>query len=155
MIGPITSGTTSTGSSAGVGSLTSKDFLQLMVAQLQYQDPMSPMDASALMQQTSSLTNVQTMQDMSALLQEVLGMQEASTATNLLGQNVTATDPKGHSVSGVVSDITYTPTGPTLNVGGTEVPISEVSKASLAGAATTAPTTAPTTASAAGNGTQP
>jgi flagellar basal-body rod modification protein FlgD len=147
LIGPITSGTTSGQDSAGVGSLTSQNFLQLMVAQLQYQDPMSPMDASALMQQTSSLTDVQTMQDMSSLLQSVLGMQEASTATSMLGQNVTATDAKGNPVSGVVSNVSYTATGPTLDVGGTEVPISEISTASLASAAAA-------TTSATGNGTQ-
>jgi flagellar basal-body rod modification protein FlgD len=129
LIGPVTSGTSSTQSPSAVGSLSSNDFLKLMVAQLQYQDPMQPMDASALMQQTSSLTSVQTLQSMSSLEQECLGMQEAATATGLLGKQVTATDSSGNTLSGVVSDVSYTASGPTLNVGGTEVPIADISQA--------------------------
>jgi flagellar basal-body rod modification protein FlgD len=107
-------------------------FLNLMIAQLKYQNPFQPMDASAMMQQTSSLTSVQTLQGLSALQKEILGMQEASTATGFIGKQVTATDATGATLSGVVSGVTYTATGPLLKVAGNDVPIADITQASNA-----------------------
>lgn len=134
MIGPV-SGSAPSAQASGVGLLSSGNFLQLMVAQLQYQDPFQPMDASAMMQQTSSLTSVQTLQEVSALQQEILGMQEASTATGLIGKQVTGADSSGNAVSGVVSAVNYTAQGPTLKVGGIDVPLASISQASNPSAA--------------------
>jgi len=41
--------------------LSSQAFLQLLVAQLQYQDPSKPVDTSSFMNETATLTQVQTM----------------------------------------------------------------------------------------------
>lgn len=148
MIGATSSagGTGATGSASGVGTLSSGDFLKLMIAQLQYQDPFQPMDTSAMMQQTSSLTSVQTLQEMSALQSELLGMQQASTATSLIGKQVSAVDTSGATLSGVVSGVSYTATGPRLQIGNQEVPLGQV-------AAATNPTTSPATTATPGNGT--
>jgi flagellar basal-body rod modification protein FlgD len=112
--------------------MNANSFLNLMIAQLKYQNPFQPMDASAMMQQTSSLTSVQTLQDLSALQKEILGMQEAATATGFIGKQVTATDASGATLTGVVSGVTYTATGPTLKVAGTDVPIADITQASNA-----------------------
>jgi flagellar basal-body rod modification protein FlgD len=150
MIGAVGSagGTGAPGSTGtGVGTLSSGDFLKLMIAQLQYQDPFQPMDTSAMMQQTSSLTSVQTLQEMSALQSELLGMQQANTATSLIGKQVTAVDTSGATLSGVVSGVSYTATGPQLQIGTQEVPLGQVSAA-------TNPTQTPAaTTSSPGNGT--
>jgi flagellar basal-body rod modification protein FlgD len=132
MIGPI-SGSSGTGTQqSSVGGLSSQNFLDLMIAQLKYQDPFKPMDAASMMQQTSSLTSVQTLQDVSALQKEILGMQEAATATGLLGKQVSATDASGNVNSGVVSAVSYTAQGPMLKVAGVDVPIANVTEATTA-----------------------
>jgi flagellar basal-body rod modification protein FlgD len=132
MIGPVSGSSTSAQPTTGIGGMDGNSFLNLMIAQLKYQNPFQPMDASAMMQQTSSLTSVQTLQDLSALQKEILGMQEASTATGFIGKQVTATDATGATQSGVVSGVTYTATGPLLKVAGTDVPIADITQASNA-----------------------
>jgi flagellar basal-body rod modification protein FlgD len=132
MIGPVDGSSASSPQPSAIGALDGNAFLQLMIAQLKYQNPFQPMDATGMMQQTSALTSVQTLQNMSALQKEMLGMQEAATASGFIGKQVTATDPSGSSVTGVVGSVTYTATGPTLNVGGTDVPIADVTQASNA-----------------------
>jgi flagellar basal-body rod modification protein FlgD len=88
------------------------------------------MDTSAMMQQTSSLTSVQVLQNLSSLQKDMLGLQEAATASGFIGKQVTATDASGASVTGVVDKVTYTGSGPLLSVGGTDVPVGDVAEAS-------------------------
>ncbi|HEY2666958.1 MAG TPA: flagellar hook capping FlgD N-terminal domain-containing protein [Actinomycetota bacterium] len=131
MIGPV-DGNSSSPQPSAIGALDGNAFLKLMIAQLQYQNPFQPMDTTAMMQQTSALTSVQTLQDVSALQKAILGMQEAATANGFLGRQVTATDASGATLTGLVRDVTYTAQGPLLNVGGTDVPIADITQASNA-----------------------
>ena len=89
------SGSTSTSSSA---SADSDMFMKLMIAQLQNQDPSSPADTTDFMQQISSMSTVEsinnlnaTMEDMSASL---LSSQAALQASSLIGQDVYAKTDK-------------------------------------------------------------
>jgi flagellar basal-body rod modification protein FlgD len=132
MIGPVDGNLAGSPQPSAIGALDGNAFLKLMIAQLQYQNPFQPMDTTAMMQQTSALTSVQTLQDMSALQKTMLGMQEAATANGFIGKQVTATDASGSTLTGVVSNVTYTATGPLLNVGGTEVPIEDITQAANA-----------------------
>jgi flagellar hook assembly protein FlgD len=129
MIGPVDGNLAGSPQPSAIGALDGNAFLKLMIAQLQYQNPFQPMDTTAMMQQTSALTSVQTLQDMSALQKTMLGMQEAATANGFIGKQVTATDASGSTLTGVVGNVTYTATGPLLNVGGTEVPIEDITQA--------------------------
>ena len=133
MIGPVDGNSASSPPQpSAIGALDGNAFLKLMIAQLQYQNPFQPMDTTAMMQQTSALTSVQTLQDMSALQKAMLGMQEAATANGFIGRQVTATDASGSTLTGVVSNVTYTATGPLLKVGGTDVPMADITRASNA-----------------------
>ena len=132
MIGPVDGNSASSPQPSALGALDGNAFLKLMIAQLQYQNPFQPMDTTAMMQQTSALTSVQTLQDLSALQKTMLGMQEAATANGFIGKQVTATDASGATLTGVVGNVTYTATGPLLNVGGTDVPIADITQASNA-----------------------
>jgi hypothetical protein len=57
-------------------------------------------------------------------------MQEAATATGFIGKQVTGTDAAGAILTGVVSNVTFTATGPLLKVAGTDVPIAAITQAS-------------------------
>ena len=132
MIGPVDGNSASSPQPSALGALDGNAFLKLMIAQLKYQNPFQPMDATAMMQQTSALTSVQTLQDMSALQKTMLGMQEAATANGFIGKQVTATDASGSTLTGIVGNVTYTATGPLLKVGGTDVPMADITQASNA-----------------------
>ena len=59
--------TTTTQSASNSGNKLGKDaFLQILVSQLKYQDPMSPMKADEMLSQLSQLTQVEQLTNMTA-----------------------------------------------------------------------------------------
>lgn len=55
----VTNSSNTTTSSTGQSSLSSTDFMTLLLAELQYQDPTSPTDTSTILTQTSELSSLQ------------------------------------------------------------------------------------------------
>lgn len=102
-------------------SLGKDEFLKILVAQLQNQDPTQPMndtDFIAQMAQFSALEQMQQMTSMFAFNQ----------AYSLIGKNVTATitndDGTQSAITGVVSGVVTYNNEPYLNIGGQYVPAS-------------------------------
>jgi flagellar basal-body rod modification protein FlgD len=127
--GAIT-GTGSTGSSATTNAV-SKDFdkdtfLKLLVAQLKYQDPTSPTDATQFMSQTAQFTVVEKLDALSALDQKVLDATRAQSAASLIGRQVTYTDYSGTSRTGTVTGTSFGSQNPTLTIDGTQVAMDAV-----------------------------
>ncbi|MCL8027693.1 flagellar hook assembly protein FlgD [Nocardioides bruguierae] len=119
-------------------------FLNLMVAQLRYQDPMNPADTADFMAQNAQFSALEAMQQVAELTSQVLGAQMAFGASGLVGRQVTYVDPDGNAVTGLVGSVNFDVTGPTLDVDGTSVPLSAVSNVtapSPAAPAATAPAT--------------
>src|SRR6185437_4705515 len=117
-----------TATSAGQQSnlLDPQAFLQLLVAQLQYQDPSNPVDTSSFMTQTATLSQVQTMTSMSSTLTALVSAQQAQSATAMIGKQITYADSSGVQVHGVVTSASLLASGATLQVGSTSVPLSSV-----------------------------
>lgn len=125
-VGTGATGTAQQPGPSGLGSLTSQDFLQLLVAQISNQDPLSPVSSSQFMSQTAELS---TLEQITALEQEtaqVLAAQQLTTAVAAIGHTVTGTAPNGQAVSGAVTGVQDTPTGPLLDVGGSQMPLSDI-----------------------------
>ena len=120
------SGSSSTGAGLGANGINANTFLQLLVAQLKYQDPNSPVDSTQFLQQTASFEEVQELGALQTSLSSMVTSQQAGAATSMLGQQVTGSDQSGNPVTGVVSGIQLTSTGPLLNVGNSTVPFSSV-----------------------------
>ena len=118
-------GTTQT-TGQGLGALDSQAFLQLMVAQLRFQNPLQPSDPSAMMQQTATFSQVETMQELAKVQRQLLGLQQVSLATQLVGTEVEAGDAGGETVQGVVRGVRFTAQGPALQVGDEEVALNAV-----------------------------
>jgi flagellar basal-body rod modification protein FlgD len=112
--------------------LNPQAFLQLLVAQLQYQDPSNPVDTSSFMNQTAMLSQVQTMTSMSSTLTSLVSAQQTQAATGLIGKQITYADPTGVQTSGVVTSASLSATGATVHVGNTTVPLSSVLEVSAA-----------------------
>ena len=131
MIGDISSAAAAsaanTASAAGgLGSLGGEAFLNLMVAQLRYQNPMAPSDPSSMMQQTATFTQVETMQKLAALQQQMLGLQRATMAADMVGKEVTVRGTDGQDVTGVVDGVRFTEVGPLLRIGDEEFAVESV-----------------------------
>jgi flagellar basal-body rod modification protein FlgD len=121
-----TSGATSPDSVSGgpQQTLTQNDFLQLLVAQMENQDPMNPesdTDMASQMAQFTSLTQSSAMSSSLAMMQ----------ANSLIGATVTVeTDSQGDTASGVVQSVklgTESSDGtPQIMINGTAYDLSQV-----------------------------
>lgn len=116
----------STPSAGQRGSLDPQAFLQLLVAQLKYQDPSNPVDTSTFMNQTATLSQVQTMNTMLSTLTSLANAQQAQEATTMIGKTVTYVDSSGLQQHGVVSSVSLLSSGATLKVGTADIPLSGV-----------------------------
>jgi flagellar basal-body rod modification protein FlgD len=98
----------------GLGSFDFDTFLQLLVAQLQNQNALESMDATAMLQQTSQFANVEAIQQVAQLQQELLGFQQFSVAAAVIGKQVDALGPTGEVITGVVTAVRASGEGPVL-----------------------------------------
>lgn len=126
-VGYGVTGAASTGGTTSTSSSDDKDmFLQLMVAQMKYQDPLNPTDSSQFLAQTAQFTALEKMQDVADQSAMLLSTQLAFGASSLIGQTVRWYDDTGSELSGTVQGTTYLATGPVLSVDGKQVPITDV-----------------------------
>lgn len=121
---PIPLGDSSTSTSEtpanGTASLLQPDtFLDLLVDQLKYQNPLNPTSSSTFMSQVAELSQVEQLQTVSSATQ----MGEAA---SLIGLPVTGDGATGVPVTGTVTGVTTTTDGPSLDVDGESVGLSEV-----------------------------
>lgn len=101
-----TAGTTAGSSGAtGVNQLdNSQTFLQLLVAQLENQDPTNPTDPTAFMTEIAQLTEVQSQTSLASEEQTVA-------ADSMIGNDVVGSDQSGNPVSGNVTGVLLSSTG--------------------------------------------
>jgi flagellar basal-body rod modification protein FlgD len=80
-------------------NLTTNDFLQLFIAQLQNQDPTSPQDPSQMLSQLAQMSQLEQATDTNTNLQSLISAQNSTanlTSASLIGKSVTA---DGNSIS--------------------------------------------------------
>ncbi|SIQ96697.1 flagellar hook assembly protein FlgD [Marinobacterium stanieri] len=91
----------------------SQMFMKLLIAQLQNQDPTSPADPADFMQQISTLSNVESIQNLASTMENMsstmLSSQAALQASSMVGQrayvntNIAQLPQQGGTVDGLVS----------------------------------------------------
>jgi flagellar basal-body rod modification protein FlgD len=115
-------GDTATGAAQDSGTaslLQPNTFLDLLVDELKYQNPLDPTDSSDFMNQIAELSQVEQ-------LQTVSSSSEISEAAGLIGQSVTGDDTTGTLITGTVTGVTNGSNGPTLNVDGYDMDLTAV-----------------------------
>jgi flagellar basal-body rod modification protein FlgD len=80
-------------------------FLKLLVAEMKYQDPSSPMSTSDMMAQTATLTQTQSLQQIAEQNTQLLGLQRSLSAGALVGRTVSYTATDGSTQTGTVSAV--------------------------------------------------
>jgi flagellar basal-body rod modification protein FlgD len=116
--------TSSTDAANGLGA---DAFLQLLVAQMKYQDPSSPTDGTQFMTQLAQFTQVQSLQSISTTMTSALNWQQTVAGEGMLGDTVTGADVNGKAATGVVDAVSPTSTGALLTLAdGTQMDVSSV-----------------------------
>ena len=110
------------------GSEMDKDsFMKLLVAQLKYQNPMSPTDSTQMMQQSAQFSMLEALQGMQESLTSQINTQSSATALGIVGKRITASAASGgEDITGIVTSVKLGTDGPVLKIGDMEVAMSQV-----------------------------
>lgn len=102
-------------------------FLQLLVAQLRYQDPLKTVDQTAFMQQLATMSSMQQQFSLNAQMGALVNQERLAQAMGLLGRTVQGTDNNGNAVGGTVDAVKVIGGAPYLQVGAALVAFDQVS----------------------------
>jgi flagellar basal-body rod modification protein FlgD len=116
-------GATSTNTQAS--NVSMQDFLNILLTQLSYQDPLKPMDNKEFMAQLAQFTTLGQTQELNGKIESLLSTQASMQSIGLIGKTVSFTSEQG-TLTGVVSQLSWAGTTPMLavNVSGQAQPVS-------------------------------
>lgn len=116
-----TQGGTSTGKGAEKTNSESKDlFLKLLVAEMQYQDPMEPTSNTEYVKEMSTLSQVESLQNMEKSINN-------TSVQSYVGKYVEVTDDDGKVVDGIVDYVTDVDGEKMISIDGKQYKASKVS----------------------------
>ncbi len=96
-------------------AIQQEDFLRVLLAQLQFQDPLEPLDNNEFIAQFAELTNLEQTQQSNDKLDTLLTVQNAGQAIGLIGKTVQAATDSG-DVVGVVTLVAFENGTPVLAI---------------------------------------
>jgi flagellar basal-body rod modification protein FlgD len=109
-ISQVASQNTQANSTTKKTTLTQQDFMNLFTKQLQYQDPLAPMDNYQMATQMAQFETVQALSDMTKSIQTLQAYQASASSLQTVGLIGKKVQSKGNSLSidqGVVSEGSY------------------------------------------------
>ena len=130
MVSPVGSGQTSATSSTrpAAESMGQDDFLKLVIAQLQNQNPMEPQKDTEFIAQMAQFDTLNQMRELNHAMTVMRGLAELSQASNLIGKEVQATDASGGYITGRVDSVSMVNGLPMLDVNGRPIDLYNVVK---------------------------
>lgn len=136
LAGPTSpSATASTSKSAsaedvsGLSGLSADDFMTLLIAQLQNQDPSEPVSNETLLDQIATMRSLQADVELEATLEGKAGAADLSTAASFLGKDVRGFIG-AEEVTGLVSRAYLADGDAYVEVGGKQLPLGGISEVS-------------------------
>ena len=117
-----TTSTTATNSSSSSLPITQNQFLQMLMAELQNQNPMNPnsSDPMQFVTELAQFTQVEQETNTAESTATIASGQNTASAIALLGHTVDYTDPTtGASDTGTVQSVEFSSSGPSLTINGT------------------------------------
>ncbi|HVX84244.1 MAG TPA: flagellar hook capping FlgD N-terminal domain-containing protein [Phycisphaerae bacterium] len=95
-------------STAGATSMSSTDFMQVMLQQLEHQDPLNPTDSNQLLTQLAQISQLQSNTDMQNNIASLTLQQSMGAAGNLIGKQVQGITESGQNTTGTVTKVQIT-----------------------------------------------
>lgn len=127
------SGVTSSASSAATtttsaySSLDQSDFLNLLVKELEYQDPLNPVSNTEFIAQMAQFTSLEQTSEINTNLESLYANQSLNAGSALIGKTVVGTDTDGNSVSGTVSYVSVDDGEVYVGSGDTKIALDDIS----------------------------
>jgi flagellar basal-body rod modification protein FlgD len=111
---------------SSVGAVSQDQMLQLLIAQLQNQDPLEPTNATEFVSQLSQLSTVGGLTTLNASFSEMLKLQQLTQGTDLIGKTVDYNATGGGSASGKVDSLKVQDGKFVLQIGNTSVNLDQI-----------------------------
>ncbi|NNJ26989.1 flagellar hook capping FlgD N-terminal domain-containing protein [Alienimonas chondri] len=112
---------------SGLSNLTADDFMTLLIAQLQNQDPSEPVSNEALLDQVATMRALQADIELEATLEGNAGAADLSTAASFLGKEVRGFIGASE-VTGTVSRAYLADGEAFVDVDGSRLPLTSISE---------------------------
>jgi flagellar basal-body rod modification protein FlgD len=103
-------------SAGGINDIDMNTFLKLMITELQQQDPLNPLDNKDMLNQIAQIRAVGASDKLTKTLDSVLLGQNITSATNLLGADISALTDNGQAITGLVNRVAIDKGVPKLHV---------------------------------------
>jgi flagellar basal-body rod modification protein FlgD len=114
-----------------MNDLTTSDFIKMMVAELQHQDPMDPMSNTEMLSQISQMRQITSNDKLSSGIESLMQGEALSTASSLIGKTISGTNSLGEETTGKVDKVTIESGGVAkLHIGSSIVDIKSVTTVS-------------------------
>ncbi|GMU24651.1 MAG: hypothetical protein AMXMBFR13_47250 [Phycisphaerae bacterium] len=116
----------------GMSGISGQDFMNLLIKQLQYQDPLEPMGNEEMMKQMSTIRELEMNTRLTQRLEQLSDQQRFGSAAALIGKQVkgAVTDEEGNlfELEGIVASVVFSSSGEVLLEleGGDVLPLSGV-----------------------------
>lgn len=107
-------------------SVLQQDFLNLLVAQLENQDPLSPMEQEEFIGQLSQLSMVEGIEKLNASFADMLLLEQLSTGDSLIGATITYDKEGVGAVTGVVQQVNVEGGSVVLQTEAERVPLTSI-----------------------------
>jgi flagellar basal-body rod modification protein FlgD len=103
-------------------------FIKLLVAEMQNQDPMNPMDNSQILQQISQIKAIASNDKLTSTLTSMQLQQDMTSASVLLNQTITGLNAGSDSVTGKVDSVSVADGKVQLHVGNNTIDLKNVAQ---------------------------
>jgi flagellar basal-body rod modification protein FlgD len=97
-------------------NMESGEFVKLLVQQLQNQNPSDPQDSSKILEQLSSIRNIESNLQLQDQLENLVSENQVAKASSLIGQVVEGRDGSNNEVAGQVTAVRVTDEGAQLEL---------------------------------------
>lgn len=112
-IGSAASSSTEVPSAA---ALSQEDFMRILLAQLQFQDPLKPMDNQQFVAQLAQFSGLEINRQQSEKIDQLLAIQSTDQSVAMVGKKVDVQTANGSAVSGTVTAVSFRSGEPRLTV---------------------------------------
>jgi len=96
--------------------INEQDFIKLFVSELQFQDPMQPLDNSQFLTQLAQFVSIEQQSEQVTGINNLLTLDSSFLSLNLLNHSVEVTNQDGSTTNGKVTGLQYTSNGVQLTV---------------------------------------
>lgn len=119
---------------SGLSALSTEDFSKIIFTELANQDPLSPNDTNALLNQISTLRSIQSDTDLSTRLKDLVQQNQFASAASLLGQRVSGLMEQNTRAEGIVAGVSNTSAGAVVSLkNGERVAMSRIDEVLVVG----------------------